>query len=335
VLCDFPAQMRSGIDIGHTVNLSSIDTASIRSLMICGMGGSAIGGDILRLFAAPGARVPILVNRDYTLPAWVDERSLVLVMSYSGTTEEALAAYDEAGQRGAMRIVITSGGEVLRKAEKDGVPAAIIPEGLAPRCALGFLFFPLLIIAARCDVLDIGQSMLEAVLISLQRFTMEVADYTSPANQAIAIAGRLHGRLPVLYGAQALGAVLLRWRCQIEENAKRLAWSNVLPEMNHNEIMGWVKQTDDLLDRITVIALRDRDDHPAVARRLDVTLELLRPFAADIIVLEHDDENRLARIFGLLLLGDWVSFYLAVGTGMDPFPIENINTLKRELSRLG
>lgn len=141
VLCDYPGQIRTGLDIGNTVNLSTIDTNAIRNLLICGMGGSAIGGDIFRVFAASKSPVPILVNRDYGLPAWVDHGTLVVVLSYSGGTEESLSAYDEAGVRGAARIVVTSGGELLERAERDGVPVAIVPGGLAPRCALGYLFF--------------------------------------------------------------------------------------------------------------------------------------------------------------------------------------------------
>ncbi len=334
VLCDYPGQIRTGIDIGNTVNLGSIDTTSVRNMLICGMGGSAIGGDILRVYAAGKSRVPILVNRDYRLPAWVNAHTLVVVMSYSGGTEESLSAYDEAGKRKAQRIVVTSGGELLERAERDGVPSAIVPGGLAPRCALGYLFFPLLLIAARCDLFDLGQSSLKALVNDTEATTKELADYTTPDNPAVAIAEKLHGTIPVLYGGQsALDAVLMRWRCQIEENAKVLAYSNVLPEMNHNEIVGW-EQLPELLGHITVIALHDAADIPQLRKRLAITLDLVRPLAAGVLEVHAKEENELSRVFGLILLGDWVSFYLAVGTGVDPFPIRNINHLKKALASM-
>ena len=334
VLCDYPEQIRSGIDIGNTVNLSAIDTGAIRNLLVCGMGGSAIGGDILRVYAAGDGRVPVLVNRDYTIPAWVNNHTLVIIMSYSGNTEESLMAYEAAGRHHAQRVVITSGGQLLELAERAGVPAAIVPAGLAPRSALGYMFFPLMMIAARSDLFELQQSTIKALNDDVLRVTKELADYTAPDNMAITIAEKLHGSLPVLYAAQTgLEAVLMRWRCQIEENAKMLAYSNVLPEMNHNEIVGW-EQLPDLLSRIVVIALHDLDDLPQIRKRLSITLDLIRPLASDILEVYADEPQPLSRVFGLILLGDWVSFYLAVGTGVDPYPIRNINILKSELGKL-
>lgn len=333
VLSDYPGQARTGIDVGNTVNLGGLDPSSLRNVLVCGMGGSAIGGDVLRVFAEQTARVPIAVNRGYVIPGYVDAHTLIVVMSYSGGTEESLAAYAEARRREAQCVVVTSGGALREKAAVDGVPVAIIPGGLAPRCALAYMFFPLLVIAARLGILDVPQSDLQAALAVLARCTREYADHRDAGNKAILIAERLRGKLPVLYGAQlGLDAVLLRWRCQIEENAKMLAYSNVLPEMNHNEIVGW-EQNEDLLRRIAVIVLHDRDDLPRIRTRIGVTLDLIRPFAADIIEIHADEENPLARIFGLICLGDWVSFYLAMATGVDPFPIEKINRLKSALGK--
>lgn len=333
VLCDFPGQIRTGLDIGNTVPLTGLDTRAIRAMLVCGMGGSGIGGDVLRMVVADKARCPIVVNRDYQLPAWVDAHTLVVVMSYSGGTEESLAAFDAARDRGAACVVVTSGGALLDRAEAQGVPAAIIPGGLAPRCALGYLFAPLLMIAARCDLFDIQESALRALVSDLDRLAKRFADYTDDENPAITIAEALHDHLPVFYGAQyPLEAVLQRWRCQIEENAKNLAWSNVLPEMNHNEIVGWERQPD-LLQRICVVVLHDRDELPQLRTRLDVTLDIIRPLAGNVLEVYAEEEELLSRILGLIYLGDWVSFYLAVGTGVDPFPIANINRLKDALAR--
>ncbi len=331
VIRDYPGQARTGMDVGNAVNLTAIDAPALRNMLVCGMGGSAIGGDILRVFAEQNARIPIAVNRGYIIPGYVDQNSLVVVVSYSGGTEESLAAYAEARRRGAQCVVITSGGVLRQQAEEEGVPAAIIPGGLAPRCALGYLFFPLLMIAARLDILDVQHSSLQAGLAVLERCTSDYADHASEGNQAIAIAERLRGKLPVLYGAQlGLDAVLMRWRCQIEENAKMLSYSNVFPEMNHNEIVGW-EQNEDLLRRIAVVVLHDRNDLPQIRKRISVTLDILRPFAADIIEVYADEDDPLARVLGLICLGDWVSFYLAMTSGVDPYPIVNIDRLKAAL----
>lgn len=331
VLCDWPGQAKTGMDVGNAVPLRGIDGTALSNMLVCGMGGSAIGGDVLRVFAEAHGRIPIAVNRGYTLPGYVGPNTLVVVMSYSGNTEESLAAYDEARRRRAQVVVVTSGGALLDRAEADRVPAAIIPSGLAPRCALGYLFFPLLMIAARLDIIDIEQSALQATLATLESATREYADHDDPGNKAIDIAERLRGRLPVLYGAQAgLDAVLMRWRCQIEENAKMLSYSNVLPEMNHNEIVGW-EQNPDLLRRIAVVVLHDLGDHPQIRKRISVTLDIIRPHASDIIEIYADEEQPLARILGLICLGDWVSFYLAMTSAVDPFPIVNIDRLKAEL----
>ena len=331
VLCDYSGQARTGMDVGNSVNLSGIDTAAIGSLLVCGMGGSAIGGDVLRVFAETRGRVPMAVSRGYILPSYVGPRTLVFIVSYSGNTEESLAAYDEARRRKAQIVAVTSGGALLDRAEADRVPAAIIPGGLAPRCALGYLFFPLLMIAARLDILDVQQSALQSALATLEQCTRDYSDHNDAANKAIGIADRLRGRLPILYGPQArLDSLLKRWRCQIEENAKMLSYSNVLPEMNHNEIVGW-EQNPDLLRRIAVVVLHDLADLPQIRKRISVTLDIIRPLAGDIIEIYADEEQPLARLLGLICLGDWVSFYLAMTTGVDPFPIVNIDRLKAAL----
>ena len=332
VLCDFPQQARTGMDIGNAVNLRGLQTVEIRNMVVCGMGGSAIGGDVLRVYAEKHARVPITVNRGYAVPGFVDAHTLVAVMSYSGGTEESLSAYADARSKGARCVVVTSGGQLLADAERDGVPAAIIPGGLAPRAALGYLFFPLLMIAARLDMMDLQQSTLAATLAVLEERTRDYADYGAAANAARDLAEKLRGRLPVLYGAQVgMEAVLTRWRCQIEENAKTLSYSNVFPEMNHNEIVGWEQQPD-LLRRIAVVVLHDRDDAPQIRKRISVTLDIIRPHAGEILEVYAQEEQLLSRILGLICLGDWVSFYLAMSNGVDPYPIRNINRLKDALA---
>ena len=182
-------------------------------------------------------------------------------------------------------------------------------------------------------LLEIEDQEIDETIAVLRRRAAALGRMDDAANEAIAIAERLHGKLPVLYsGPELLEAAALRWRCQIEENAKTLSYSNIIPELNHNEIVGW-ESNPDLLRRIAVILLRDSDDAPEISKRFDVTASLIRDVAGDVIEVRPTALGPLARLLELICVGDWVSFYLALGTDTDPFPIEKINALKAALAQ--
>ncbi|MBL0175267.1 MAG: bifunctional phosphoglucose/phosphomannose isomerase [Ignavibacteria bacterium] len=332
-LAGFPSQANVGLAAAADADLLPLAGKTFSSLVIIGMGGSAIGGDILRSWASAQSRIPILVNRGYRLPGFVGPTSLVVALSYSGMTEETLSGYADARARGASIIAVTTGGELQLRAVADGVPVVSIPAGLAPRFALGYLFFALLGVARRLDLVTVGTDELREAIACLERKAVDLARPGDTSNEAIAIAERLHGMLPVLYsGTELLEGVAVRWRCQVEENAKALAYSSVLPELNHNEIVGW-ERNPDLLKRIAVIMLRDPSDSMEVSLRFDVTRDLIRAAAGDIIEIRSAAVSPLARVLELVCLGDWVSYYLAVGTDTDPYPIEKINALKSALAQ--
>jgi len=300
-------------------------------VVVCGMGGSAIGGDLMRALAETEAPVPVVVNRGYGLPAWVGERTLVVVSSYSGGTEETLSAYAEAVGRGARIVALTSGGEVASRASSAGHPTITIPGGMQPRAALGYSLGALLRLARAAGLLSLaGDAFDAAVEDARERAARHDADDAS--NPAKALADSWVGAWPLVYtGAGLLEAVGVRWRGQIQENAKHPATGNVFPELDHNEIMGFEAAPADLLARMRVVVLRDRDDHPQVVKRYAATRALVEPAVGGWTEVESGGDSRLARVLSLVQLGDAASFWLAMAKGVDPTPVETIQALKRQL----
>ncbi|HYE94697.1 MAG TPA: bifunctional phosphoglucose/phosphomannose isomerase, partial [Rubricoccaceae bacterium] len=287
--------------------------------------------DLVRTLAEPDAPVPIQVLRGYDLPAWVCARTLVVASSYSGDTEETLSALDQAERRGSAIVAVTSGGALLRRAEREGYRHVVIPVGLQPRAALGYSLGVLLRVARAPGFLHLTEIDFEDTLDELRAR----ADRLAPAasSPALDLADRLVDRLPVVYtGTGLLEAVGLRWRTQLHENAKVFAVGNVLPELNHNEIMGFEAAPEAVRERLAVVVLRDREDHPQVLRRIEATRDLIAPRVADWIEVETEGESRLARQLSLVQLGDWVSFWLAMRLGVDPTPVGTIQQLKATLA---
>jgi glucose/mannose-6-phosphate isomerase len=328
----FPDQIRRAVEIGRSVQLPR-RLRTIDTIVLTGLGGSAIGGDLLRSTLAGELRVPFLVNRHYTLPAFVGRRTLVLVSSYSGGTEETISAHREALRRGATILAISSGGITGRLAARHRAPWIQIPGGLPPRAALGYSFFPLLIALGRLGLIsDKTREIGETVRI-LDRLSSEYAVPDPSTNRALQLAERLRKRIVVVYSsADRLDAVNTRWRGQLAENAKTLAFGHVIPEMNHNEIVGW-RAPHAQMQELQVIMLRDRGDHPRVQKRIQITTSILSSCTPNISEVWSEGASPLARVFSLVHLGDWTSVYLAVLNGEDPTPVAAIDHLKQELAR--
>ena len=331
VLKNFPEQVQKGLEIGYEADVSKIDVARIRNIVITGLGGSAIGGDIMRSYLASEIDVPMFVNRHYTLPHFVNQNSFVIVSSYSGDTEETLSAFDIAVARGAQVLSITAGGRLGAIVKDLKLPAIFIPGGLAPRCALGYSFFPMMKVLIKLELIPERPKDIEETLVTLRKNTEAYSNYDSVLNTSIGISKKILGRIPIIYSAlDRLDAVNMRWRCQLEENAKVLSYGNVFPELNHNEIVGW-EQHPDLLKRYIVLFLRNRDDHARIVPRINFTIKTIQQYAGEIIECTATEQSLLARIFGLICLGDWISFYTAILSSIDPYPIEKIAALKKEL----
>lgn len=327
----FPDQWKEAVSQTESISLN-IDKSRVQNICLAGMGGSAIGADLIRAYSYNSCPYPVQVVRHYDIPEWVDENTLFIVCSFSGNTEETLSAALQAQQKGAQLIAVTSGGELMIRATNEDFDYMKIPGGMPPRAALGSSFVPLFRIFSHLGLLDETDDALSETAEMLDQqgnlFT------NTEDNEALALARDLEDTLPVIYSdSTTLEPVNLRWRGQFEENAKTLAYGNTLPEMNHNEIVGW-DQIVHLTGRLSVIMLQDKDDHTKVRQRMRIVNELIEDQVSSINVLSTRGESRLTRMFSLIQLADWTSFYLAMLNGVDPTPITKIDLLKRKLSEL-
>lgn len=321
VLAAFPAQCREGLKLGDGVPLR--DLAGFTRVVALGMGGSGIAGALL------GSLLPIEVVpvRGYTLPPWVGGESLVVALSYSGDTEETLAAFEEARQRTKRLLAVTSGGELGRRSAAAGIPWIEIPPGLQPRAALGYLLFPLLRIFARLG----GGPDLAGALAVLEATADELAPGRQE-NEAQALARRLEGRVAVVYGSGPTAPVAYRWKTQVNENAKAPAFWAEVPELCHNEVVGW-ELAGRVLPGGTALFLRTAGDGPRVGRRIAILEELLTKRNLDWVEVYGRGDGPVAELLSLLYLGDWTSYYLALLHGVDPTPVPIIRELKARLAR--
>ncbi len=326
-IASLPGQLRDGLEIGRRA-WEGIGAAVLGEMVVAGMGGSAIGADVLRAYLVDRGRRPVLVCRDYSLPAFVGEDTLVVISSYSGNTEEALSCLDDAIARGAKTVCMTTAGAVLERAGEHGLPCAVIPAGLPPRGALGYSFAPLLALAEAAGVCRHDADEYEECTEILERLVGVYSELEGP-NEALALAERLVDRIPLVYTSSRLDTVGVRWKGQFSENSKKLAFTNMLPEMNHNEIMGW--EVDDASMRPGVVFLRWDGDNAQMAKRfrfLGGMLEMKGVLCGDYA---GEGKGLLSQMFSLIVLGDYASVYLALLRGVDPTPVATIEDLKVRL----
>jgi glucose/mannose-6-phosphate isomerase len=330
---NFPRQAREAVEIAGSATIR-IRARGVRSIVLSGLGGSAIGGDLLRSYLLNELNIPFLVNRHYTLPAFVGQDTLVVLSSYSGNTEETIAAHREALRRKAKLLCISSNGTIERLARRHRSTCIQVPGGLPPRAALGYSFFPLLIALARTGFIPSKTRAINETLSLLETKSREYSSLDPEANLALRLATRLQGRIGIIYSStEHFDAVSTRWRGQMAENAKTLAFGHVLPEMNHNEIVGWKVLTEQMKE-MEVFFLRDKGDHRRVQARMDITQSLLSSYTSRITEIWSEGTSLLARILSLVYLGDWVSYYLSILHSEDPTPVTAIDTLKSELGKL-
>jgi glucose/mannose-6-phosphate isomerase len=324
-IASMPSQLREGFDLAEGAWKDSVGPRPDH-VVVAGMGGSAIGGDILRLYLSDVTDIPILVCRDYRLPVFVGDGSLVVLSSYSGNTEETLSCFRDGLERRAMVRCISSGGELLDLAGKHGVPYVRIPGGYAPRAALGYSFSALLALAWSWNLCQPKREDLSESTDTLESLNRSYSSIESDDNQAVLLAERLVDLIPVIYSDNRSDAVATRWKNQFSENSKKLAFTGLLPEMNHNDIMGW--QIKDPAMRAGVIFLRMPDEHPRVSARFAFVKEVVQDKAVFCEDFSGSGSSLLSRLFSIILLGDYVSLYLALARGIDPTPIATIDNLK-------
>lgn len=331
---DLPEQMAKALKMAGGWNVPANEFPDIGNIVVVGMGGSAIGGDLARSLLAAELLIPFQVCRNYTLPEYVDDETLVIVSSYSGNTEETLAAIDDALARSAMIVVLTTGGLLEEVAQLNEIPMLKLPGGLQPRAALGFSFVPLMVFLEKIGLVKDVSARIKGI-IEHMKTTRErmVEDSTSQTNPAKQLAQLIHGKIPIIYANTTLTDVAaLRWKTQICENSKMMAFCNVYPEFNHNELVGWSGMSFEQKEQLIVLNLRSEDDQEKISARMDVVKRLIEEQDVMVIDLYATGESPMKRVFNLIQMGDFVSYYLAILSDINPSPVEVIENLKRELA---
>jgi glucose/mannose-6-phosphate isomerase len=294
-------------------------------LVVAGMGGSAIGGDLAAAVIGERAQRPLRVARGYALEPWARPDALVLCASYSGDTEETLACYRAARELGTPRVAVTTGGALAEVAREDGVPVIGVPSGMQPRAAVVYMTVAALECASACGASPSLRGEVEAAAGTMRSLTELWGPAAGPESDGKAIATSLRGTIPVVYGAGRTAAVARRWKTQLNENALVPAFASELPEADHNEICGWKADSP-----LSAVFLDDDGLDSRLRQRIDVTADLVADAAA-VRRVSARGESAVERVLSLVLLGDLVSVYLAVLEGVDPTPVEAIERLKQEL----
>ncbi len=301
-----------------------------KPITLCGMGGSAIGGDLTKSIFEQHSNVPFFVHKDYNVPNYVGKDSLVFISSYSGRTEETLSAYRAAKARGAKIIAITSGKGFAKMVKDDGFPVVKVYDHLPPRAAIAYLFMP---VVALCE--KMGYIPKQDVNNTVQLLNKLKEEYTveNPLHSNIAkqLATKLHQKLPLIYGLGAWQtAVAWRWKAQINENSKNMCYVHSYPELNHNELLGWVKSKEQGMKNCINLVIEDGTESTRMKKRAEVTESLIKDFCESIHITAKGNDS-LSKIMSLVYLGDMTSIYLAALNKVDPESIDWINVLKKEL----
>jgi glucose/mannose-6-phosphate isomerase len=315
----------------QSANLEPHDAAG--GLVIAGMGGSAIGGALARAALGDRASRPIVITRDYALPPWTTPDATVLCVSYSGETEETLAAYDAAAAAGARRIVCTTGGRLAESARADGVPVIPLPGGFQPRAAVGYSLVAALEVAALAGVGEGMHSEIDVAAAHAEELVEQWGPDAPGDSMAKVLARGLHRSILQIAGAGLTSPIAYRWKTQVNENAKSPAFAIEVPELAHNEIVGWEGAAQ--LGRFSAVFLDDCDLHPRVRALMELTRELVSQHASFTERVETVGRSRIERLVSLVLLGDLVSVYLAALRGVDPAEVTPISRLKAALAGTG
>jgi glucose/mannose-6-phosphate isomerase len=323
-----PEHVRDALWKVESANLQSWDSPG--GLVVAGMGGSAVGGALARAILGDHASRPVLASRAYGLPAWTTPDTTLLCASYSGNTEETLACYEAAGALGAKRVVVTSGGRIAELARADGVPVIPVAGGFQPRAAVAYMTVAALEVAWLCGAGPRMGAELDVAADHLEQLVVEWGADGLEDSQAKALAYALRDSVPVIAGSGLTTPIAYRWKTQFNENAKIPAFTHELPELDHNEIVGWRDAAS--LGRFSAVFLDDSDTHPRVKERVALTHELIDGRMVGTHVVQSRGNTTVERVLSLVLLGDLVSLYVAVLRGADPTPVDVIESLKRRLA---
>jgi glucose/mannose-6-phosphate isomerase len=324
MIAEFPAQLLEALEIGAKANINPHDQP-IHRVHVAGLGGSGIGANFVAEFIREECPIPYLVSKGYSIPNYVDQNTLAICSSYSGNTEETLASFEQMLQTGAKIVCIASGGKLIEAAQSEGLDYIQLPGGKpSPRACLGYSLVQQLVVMHRLGF--IGQPFLDQIKAASALLS---ADQEAIREKADHLAQFLQDRIPVIYTTDRMEAVAVRFRQQINENAKMLCWHHVIPEMNHNELVGWRQP----YPKMSVVYLRNKDDYARNQLRIDINKEIIGNYAGAVIDVFSKGTSLIERALYLVHLTDWVSAYLADLRGVDPVEIKVIDYLKSELGK--
>jgi len=334
-----PEQLAAAHEAAAALDVSGLGPADgIDNVVVLGMGGSGIAGDVLAAVAGPSLAVPVIVLKQYRTPRFVGPRTLAFALSYSGDTEETLAMASGAAEAGARLVAVSRGGALAELvAARGGLHVSCPADVPVPRAALGALLAPLFVVLFRLGMLPHAHADLvkaqERLAARRDKCRPEVEGAANPARE---IARQIGTTIPLFYGGGALGAVAaMRWKFDVNENSKAPAFWNAYPEVDHHEICGWGQHGDVTRQVFTLVELRHGFEHPQLARRFAATREIIEETLVQVLEVQAAGEGRLAQVLDLMYMGDWASSYLALDHDVDPGPIDAIFQLKEALSRPG
>jgi len=317
-ILDFPKQFKIGLEVAKKVFPKKKQKFS--NLIICGVGGSALPGDIL-LDAMPDFPLYTYIHRDYGLPPQTDKQSLIIAISYSGNTEETISAYETAIAKNYSVVAITTGGQLQKMAQSHKLPLVFIPStGIQPRCATGYLFAAILQILSNTGIIKSCSNKLLQMAKNLSPKTIKI--------QGQELAKKLFNQIPIVYASNSFKSLARIWKIKFNENSKVLAFWNFFPELNHNEMVGLTN----LKGKFHFLIMRDGADHIRNLKRMSLFADLVRAKGALVDSIEIDGKDTLEKIFNNLLLGDWVSYYLALAYKIDPEPVKIVEEFKKRLT---
>ena len=320
VILDFPKQFGKGLEISKDVEIEK----PINKIVISGMGGSALPGDLVKLYLKDDIDIPIEVSRNYYLTTPVNRETLIFCISFSGNTEETLASYEEAKKEEVSVVIITYDGKLEEIAKKDSLPLVkLIKESptFQPRSATGYMFAAIINVLINSGIVsERHREEIEILDGKLQAFDFE--------SQSKDLAKKLKGKIPLIYASDRFKALARIWKIKFNENSKTQAFWNYFPELNHNEMVGFT----DLQGKYQIIILKDKDDHPRVEKRMAITAELLKEKGLETTIIDIQGQDLLTKIFSTLMLGDWISYYLALEYGIDPTPVKMVEDFKKRMA---
>jgi glucose/mannose-6-phosphate isomerase len=330
-----PEQLAAAHEAAARVSVEALPKAdAIRNIIVMGMGGSGISGDVVSAAFNDELPVPVSVLKQIRTPAYVGSQTLAFAVSYSGDTEETISMASSAVEKGAHLVAVSCGGELEALARDSGGLHVPCPHGFLPRAAVGALVAPLCVVLYRLGLAPGAHALLMGAQKQLaQRRDACRVEVVGPANPARELARRIGRTIPLVYGGGAIGAVAAyRWKCDVNENAKAPAFWNTYPELDHNEICAWGQHGDVTRQLVTLVELRHGFEHPRLRLRFDATREIIDECLHQVLSVEAQGEGRLAQLLDLMYVGDWTSCYLALQNDVDPGPIDSIAALKARLA---